>query len=229
MDAFSIATRNEPLAAINMPITERRVDKPRPNIVVFASGDGDALQALIDAVRMELLDATLALVVSNRKSAEALDVARAAGIETLYFPLKPFRKANRSRYDYDDALARAIKPYAPEIVVLLGWSHILSHTFLSHYAGRVINLRAALPSQFVKADDPVEAAYAAFRRMQIDYSGCSVHLAIPEAEAGAPIVTAMVPIRPIDSYDQFARRMRQTQRRVIVLGVQIALEAVSLN
>ena len=208
-------------------IIENKVDKPRPNIIVFLSGNGDALQALIDAIKLELLEAKISLVVSNRKSAEGLQTAHAAGIETLYFPMKPFRKANRSRYDYDDELAQAIKPFTPEIIVLLGWSHILSHTFLSHFPGRVINLRAALPTQFLKSDNPVEEAYAAFRRMRIDYSGCSVHLAIPEAEAGAPVVTAMVPIRPIDGFDDFARRMRQTQRRVIVLGTQIALEAVS--
>ena len=204
----------------------RGVGKLRPKLVVFLSGDGVALQALVDAIRMELLDAEIACVVSNRKAAAGLRVAEQAGIETLYFPMKPFRKMNRSRYDYDDELALAIKPFLPDIVVLLGWSHILSHTFLSHFPGRVINLRSALPSQFLKSDNPVEEAYAAYRRMRINYSGCSVHLAIPEAEAGAPVVTAMVPMRPTDGYEAFERRMRQTENRIIVLGTQIALEAV---
>ncbi|MGB1254082.1 MAG: formyltransferase family protein [Candidatus Promineifilaceae bacterium] len=202
------------------------MDKPRPNLVVMLSGDGEMLQALIDAIEMELLEARIALVVSNRKAATGLSVAQDAGIETLYFPMKPFRKANRSRYEFDDELALTLKPFNPEIIVLLGWSHILSHTFLSHYVGRVINLRPALPSQFVKVENPIEDAYAAFRRMRISYSGCSVHLAIPEAEAGAPVVTAMVPMRPIDGYEEFERRMRRTEKRIIVLGVQIALEAV---
>lgn len=213
----------------NKTVVENRVDKPRPNLVVMLSGEGEMLKALIDAVAMELLDARIALVVSNKRAATGLEVAAQAGIETLYFPMKPFRKANRSRYDYDDELAQAIKPFNPEIVVLLGWSHILSHTFLSHYPGRVINLRAALPTQFLKVDNPIEDAYAAYRRMRITYSGCSVHLAIPEAEAGTPVVTAMVPLRPIDGYEEFERRMRRTQKRVIVLGVQISLEAVGAN
>lgn len=210
-------------------LMENRVGKTRPNLVVLLSGEGEMLQALIDAVAMELLEARIALVVSNKKAAAGLEVAAQAGIETLYFPMKPFRKANRSRYDYDDELAQAIKPFNPEIVVLLGWSHILSHTFLSYYAGRVINSRAALPAQFLKVENPIEDAYAAYRRMRITHSGCSVHLAIPEAEAGMPVVTAMVPLRPIDGYEEFERRMRRTQKRVIVLGVQISLDAVGAN
>ena len=210
-------------------MNEKRIGKPRPRIAIFLSKDGIALQALIDAIRMELLDADIACVVSNRKAATGLTVAQEAGIETIYFPMRPFRKMNRSRYEYDDELAQAIKPFAPEIVVLLGWSHVLSHTFLSHFPGRVINLRSALPTQFLRSQNPVEEAYAAYRRMRIDYSGCSVHLAIPEAEAGAPVVTAMVPLRPTDGYEEFERRMRRTQKRVVVLGVQISLEAVGAN
>ena len=207
-------------------MNEKQIGKLRPRIAIFLSKDGVALQALIDAIRMELLDAEIACVVSNRKAATGLAIAEQAGIETLYFPMKPFRKMNRSRYEYDDELAQAIRPFAPEIIVLLGWSHVLSHTFLSYFPGRVINLRSALPAQFLRSENPVEEAYAAYRRMQINYSGCSVHLAIPEAEAGAPVVTAMVPMRPTDGYEEFERRMRQTENRIVVLGVQIALEAV---
>lgn len=202
-----------------------QLNKQRPNIVVMISGGGTNLQALIDAIAMELLDARISCVVSNRKAAYGLERAREAGIETLYFPLKPYKKKNRSRYDYDNDLAEAIKAYEPEVIVLAGWMHILSHNFLSHFPGRIINLHPALPGKF-DGIDAIGRAYDAYRKMQISYSGCMVHLVVPEVDAGTPVVTAMVPMRPIDSFEDFERRMHRTEHRVIVMGTQIALEAV---
>ncbi|MCB0091279.1 MAG: phosphoribosylglycinamide formyltransferase, partial [Caldilineaceae bacterium] len=65
-------------------------------LAVFVSGNGSNLQAIIDAIRARLLEAEVVLVVSNRKAAFGLERAQKAGIPTLYFPLKPYRDADRS-------------------------------------------------------------------------------------------------------------------------------------
>ena len=69
----------------------------KPRGVVLISGSGSYLQALIDASNAGKLEAEIVLVVSNRKAAFGLERAKNAGIETLYFPLKPYRDAGRSR------------------------------------------------------------------------------------------------------------------------------------
>jgi folate-dependent phosphoribosylglycinamide formyltransferase PurN len=71
------------------------VNKAR--VAVLISGSGSNLQALIDASRDGVLNAEIVLVVSNRKAAFGLTRAKNAGIETLYFPLKPYRDAGHTR------------------------------------------------------------------------------------------------------------------------------------
>jgi folate-dependent phosphoribosylglycinamide formyltransferase PurN len=92
----------------------------KPRIVVLISGSGSNLQALMNAAKDGRLNAQIALVVSNRKSAFGLERAERAGIPMLYFPLKPYRDAGKSREAYDTDLASRIAAHAPDLIVLAG-------------------------------------------------------------------------------------------------------------
>lgn len=196
----------------------------KKRIVVLISGSGTNLQALIDATQDGRLAAEIALVVSNRKAAYGLVRAQAAGIETLYWPLRPYRDAGKSREQYDAALAAKVAAFQPDLVVLAGWMHILSPAFLDAFPGRVINLHPALPGQFA-GTHAIERAYAAFQRGEISHTGCMVHLAIPEVDAGAVIVQADVPISPADSLADLEARLHKTEHRILVEAVGRMLNA----
>lgn len=193
-----------------------------PRIVVFISGSGSNLQAVIDAVQDQRLYAEIPLVVSNRKQAFGLVRAQKAGIPTKYVPLKPYRDAGRSREEYDADLARAVQAYNPDLIVLAGWMHILSPAFLEKFPGKVINLHPALPGAFAGVN-AIERTYEAYRREQVQHGGCMVHYVVPEIDAGPVVVQAIVPIHAGDTLEAFAERMHQTEHRLIVEAIQIAL------
>ena len=79
-------------------------------LVVLISGNGSNLQALLDATLQTngLLHgvAEIVQVVSNRRDAFGLQRAEKAGIERLYFPLKPYTDQGKSRSQYDQDLGR---------------------------------------------------------------------------------------------------------------------------
>lgn len=188
-------------------------------LVVCISGGGTNLQALIDAIEQEQLDAKIVLVVSNRKDAYGLERARHAGIDTLYFPLRPFTEGGQTRAEYDTVLAEKLAPYAPDLIVLAGWMHIFTSAFLDLFAGRVINLHPALPGQFAGVNS-IQRAFAAFQRGEIDHSGIMVHYAIPEVDAGEVLVTEEVPLEADDTVETFAARMHAAEHRLIVEAVR---------
>lgn len=189
-------------------------------LIVLISGSGSNLQALIDAVAAGKLNAQIVLVVSNRKDAFGLQRAEKAGIPTLYFPLKPYRDANRDRTDYDADLAQALLPYRPDLIVMAGWMHIFSGHFLAHFPRRVINLHPALPGMF-NGTHAIERAFEAFQQGEMNYSGCMVHYAIPEVDEGDVIVQAVVPFLPDDTLETFAARMHTAEHQIIVQAVHI--------
>ncbi len=187
-------------------------------LAIFVSGSGTNLQAILDAIAENKLVAEAVVVVSNRKQAFGLTRAERAGVPTLYFPLKPYRQAGRSREDYDRDLAKRVMAYHPDLIVLAGWMHILSPAFLDHFPKRVINLHPALPGQFA-GTHAIERAFDAYQRGEITHSGCMVHYTVPEVDAGPVIAQTEVPILPDDTVDTFEERMHAAEHRLIVEAV----------
>ncbi|MER3400289.1 MAG: phosphoribosylglycinamide formyltransferase [Thermoflexus sp.] len=195
-------------------------------LVVMISGFGSNLQAILDACADGRLPARVALVVSNRKEAYGLVRAQRAGVPTLYFPLKPYREQGLDRTVYDRDLAEQIRPFRPDLIVLAGWMHVLSPAFLDCFPGRVINLHPALPGMF-PGTNAIRRAYEAYRRGEISYSGCMVHLVTPEVDAGPVLAQAIVPILPEDTLETFEARMHEAEHRLIVEGIRRALAGLA--
>ncbi len=191
-------------------------------LVVLISGSGTNLQAIIDAIHAGTLTAQIALVVSNRKAAYGLTRAEQAGIATLYLPLKPYLDDGRGREAYDADLAAAIVPYQPDLIVLAGWMHILSPAFLDQFPRRVINLHPALPGHF-PGTHAIERAYEAFQRGEITSSGCMVHYAVPEVDAGDVIASVQVTFEPEDTLESFEARMHAQEHKLIVQAIRFLL------
>lgn len=191
----------------------------QPTIIVFISGSGSNLQALLDAVADGRIEAQIRLVVSNRKDAYGLVRAAAHGVPTIYHPLKPYREAGQGREAYEGDLARRIRPLQPDLIVLAGWMHILGPDFLRQFPNKVINLHPALPGQFA-GTHAIERAFAAYQAGEITGSGCMVHLTVPEVDAGPVLVQAEVPILPNDTLETFAARMHEAEHQILVQAVQ---------
>lgn len=132
---------------------------PPIRATVLISGNGSNLQAVIDNVTANQLDLELVRVLSNRKDAFGLERARKANIPTQYHNLVKYKKQHpatpegvqAAREEYDGELARLILADAPELVICLGFMHVLSPRFLEPLERakvRIINLHPALPGAF---------------------------------------------------------------------------------
>jgi formyltetrahydrofolate-dependent phosphoribosylglycinamide formyltransferase len=196
---------------------------PAPaRLVVLISGSGTNLQAILDAIQQGELAARVVLVVSNRTNAYGLTRAQQAGVPTLSFPLKPYLDAGRDRAAYDADLAAHIAPYRPDLVVMLGWMHVLSPAFLARFPRRVLNLHPALPGTF-PGTDAIRRAYAAYREGRIAHSGCMVHYAVPAVDAGPVVAHELVPLLPDDTLEAFEQRMHAAEHRLVVRALRLLL------
>ncbi|MEM8860076.1 MAG: phosphoribosylglycinamide formyltransferase [Chloroflexota bacterium] len=192
----------------------------KPKLIVFVSGSGSNLQALIDAIDQGDLDAQIIAVVSNKAKAYGLERARAVGIPTVYFPYKPYREAGREAYDV--ALLDALLEFDPDLIVLAGWMRIFSTTFLNQFPNQIINLHPALPGTYIGAHG-LEWTMEAYQKGEIEHGGAMVHYAIPAVDEGEPIATVKVPIYADDSLEDYAQRLHAAEHTLIVQATKIAL------
>lgn len=128
-------------------------------LTVLISGSGSNLQAVIDKTNAGQLPTKIIRVISNRKDAFGLERARRADIPTAYHNLVKYKKQHPAtpegvqvaREEYDAELARLVLQDAPNLVVCLGFMHVLSPNFLGPLEEvklKIINLHPALPGAF---------------------------------------------------------------------------------
>jgi len=187
------------------------------HLAVLVSGNGSNLQAIIDATESgRLPDTRVAVVVSNRKAAYALERAKQHGIPTLYHPLLPYRNAGRNREEYDADLANKLSAYPIDLVVMAGWMHVFSMAFLKHYPRRVINIHPALPGMFPGVD-AIARAYEAFQRGEITHTGVMIHYAPDEGvDVGPVIAQRIVSIYPQDTLYDLEQRVHAVEHELYV-------------
>lgn len=194
----------------------------RARLVVFISGSGSNLQAILDAIAADKLAAEVVLVISNRKAAYGLVRAAQAGIPTRYAPLKAFIDAGGSREAYDAELAQQVNAYQPDLLVLAGWMHIFNPAFLAHFPQKVINLHPALPGM-LPGKNVIQQAFDLFQQGSITQSGCMVHYVVPEVDAGPVITQTVVPFRPDDTLETFEGRIHAAEHALIVEAIRIVI------
>lgn len=177
-------------------------------IVVLISGTGSNLQAIIDAIARDALPVEIRAVISNNPAAEGLERARRAGIATQTLE----HSAYADRAHFDAALMALIDAHAPALVVLAGFMRILTHAFVEHYTGRLINIHPSLLPDLPGTDTHRRAIKA-----KLTEHGASVHFVTPEVDGGPVIAQARVPVRRDDSTATLADRVLEQEHRLYPL------------
>jgi phosphoribosylglycinamide formyltransferase 1 len=185
-------------------------------LVVFISGHGSNLQAILDACGSGKLDARVVAVISNKADAYGLVRAKNAGVEAIYFA----KRENETRQDYDTRLAACVFAVLPDYVILAGWMRILTSAFLNVFPNKVINLHPALPGKF-PGTHAIERALAAYQRAEIEQTGVMIHLVPDEGVDNGPVLaTEIVPIEKDDTLESLEARVHQAEHNILVNTLQ---------
>lgn len=113
--------------------------RPRRRVLVMASGNGSNFQAVADSVRTGALPIDIVALLSNNLHAFALSRARDAGIPTHVIA---WNRRDEPREAYDWRILDAAAAEEPDLVLLLGWMHLLAKPFVDAFA-EIVNLHPA--------------------------------------------------------------------------------------
>lgn len=181
------------------------------NYAILISGRGSNMRALLDAG----LPGRAAVVVSDRPGAAGLDLARERGIATAVVD----RKAFPDRDSFEAALAGELDRRGVGLVLLAGFMRILGDGFVTHYAGRMLNIHPSLLPSFPGLDTHARALAAGVR-----IHGCTVHFVTPTLDAGPIVIQAAVPVRDGDDAGALAARVLAREHVVYPLAARWFLE-----
>lgn len=168
---------------------------------VLVSGGGTNLQAIIDAVERRDVPAEVSVVVSNVRTAHALQRAAQHGIPAAVIDHHDFP----DRASFEQALIAELRSRRVELVCLAGFMRVLSPLFVREYAGRIMNIHPALLPAFkgLWGHHVHEAVIASGVR----FSGCTVHFVTEDVDGGPIIVQRAVPVLESDDAATLAARV----------------------
>jgi phosphoribosylglycinamide formyltransferase 1 len=172
-------------------------------IGVLVSGTGTNLQALLDA------DLPVLAVASNKHEAPAL--ARAGDLPTATFELRDYA----SRDERDATMADWLEQHGVELVVLAGYMHLLTTTFLERFPGRVLNVHPSLLPAFPGAHAVADQLAAG-----VSESGCTVHLVDEGIDSGPIVLQEPVPVLDGDTEETLHARIKEVEHRLLPQAVE---------
>lgn len=170
----------------------------KQQLIILISGRGSNMLAIAKACMSGEINADVALVLSNRAEAGGLEVARNLGIATEVVE----HIAYPSRDAFDTALSQVLALIDPDWIVLAGFMRILGAPFVERWQGRIINIHPSLLPRHPGLNTHARAIDAGDEE-----SGASVHLVIPELDAGPVIAQTRVPVLPDDTPETLAARV----------------------
>ncbi len=182
---------------------------------VLCSGRGTDLQSIIDAIGRGEVDATIALVLTDKPDAYALTRAEKAGIKALCIDRKQFD----GRQPFEEALIKALDEAGVTLVVLAGFMRILTPYFVRHYAGRIMNIHPALLPSF-----PGAHAHRDVLAYGVKVSGCTVHFVDEGTDSGPIILQAAVPVLDDDTEETLSARVLEQEHIIYPKAIQLYCE-----
>jgi len=180
-------------------------------IGALVSGGGTNLQAIMDAIERDNIDAQVVCVVSSKEGAYALERAVAKNIETAVMRKKDYETAD----DYDTALADYFQARGVDLVVYAGFMIILGEKFVSRFENKMINIHPALIPSFCGKGYYGLHVHEAVLKAGVKVTGATVHFVTSECDAGPIILQKAVDVLDDDTPETLQRRVMEQAEWVI--------------
>jgi phosphoribosylglycinamide formyltransferase-1 len=184
------------------------------NLGILLSGRGSNFEAIADNVASGKLDATIAVVISNRADAPGIEAARRRGLDGLVVPSK-----GRMREEHDREVVAELEKYRVDLVCLAGYMRLLSPWFVQQFPNRILNIHPSLLPAFPGLDAQKQAL-----EYGVKVSGCTVHFVDSDLDHGAIILQKTVTVLDTDDDHSLAARILEQEHIAYTEAIRIVLE-----
>jgi phosphoribosylglycinamide formyltransferase 1 len=187
-------------------------------LAVLASGGGSNLQAILDHFHRNATGvARVALVISDRAGAGALDRAAAAGVQARVIGV-----ADRPEARIAEEMLEALAESDIELIALAGYLRRIPESVVHAYRGRILNIHPALLPAFGGKGMYGLHVHRAVIASGATVSGATVHLVDEEYDRGRILVQWPVPVLPGDAAEGLAARVLAVEHRLYPAAIEWA-------
>lgn len=182
-------------------------------IVVCVSGGGTNLQAIIDGIRENKIKNTeIRGVISNNKTAYALERAKQAGVEGICISPKDYE----SREKFYQAFLAKMDEWNPDLIVLAGFLVTIPEKMIEKYENRIINIHPSLIPSFCGVGYYGLKVHEGALERGVRVTGATVHFVDKGTDTGPIILQKAVEVRQGDTPKELQQRVMEEAEWVIL-------------
>ena len=184
-------------------------------LAVLVSGRGSNLQAIIDSIEREELNAHISIVISSTRDAMALKRAEKHGIKTIF--IDPTAYLNSK--EYDKALIEKLKKFSIDLICLAGYMRILGEEVIQTFKEKIINIHPSLLPAFPGLNAQKQAIVHG-----VKFSGCTVHFVDSGIDSGPIILQTAVPVYDNDDEKSLSKRILEQEHYLYPKAINMIKE-----
>jgi len=180
------------------------------NVAILISGRGSNMKNLVEASQSSNSNTQIVRVLSNRKGAAGIKIARDLGVATETIERNSFDNRNA----FENRLTFTLEEAGAELICLAGFMHILGADFVNHWHNRLINIHPSVLPAFKGLNTHQRVIEEGGR-----FSGCTVHFVRPGIDDGPIILQAITPVKNTDSAVVLSERVLELEHQCYPLAV----------
>ena len=182
-------------------------------IAVMASTKGTDLQAIMDAIKSDKLDAELKIVLAN-KECYAIERAEKSGFKT---EIVLFDKEKDTREGYDKRVAEVLEKEEVELIILVGYMRLFSAWFAKKYENKIMNVHPSILPSFPGMDRSVHEEVLEYG---CKVSGCTIHFVDEGMDTGPIIAQEIVKISNDETVDSLKEKVQNLEKELYPKVIQ---------
>jgi phosphoribosylglycinamide formyltransferase-1 len=189
-------------------------------LAAFASGRGSNFIAIHKYIKNNKLPGEFVVLISDRISPPAADIAVSEGIPFIHLNAKNFP----SREEYDTRLLDTLESRNVDWITLVGYLKMIPSAVVQRYRNHILNIHPALLPHFGGAGMYGEHVHKEVIKSGMKVSGATVHIVDEEYDTGPIVMQETVPVNYNDTPEILAERVLRVEHSIYPRAVELAIQ-----
>jgi len=181
---------------------------------VLGSTKGTDLQAILDAIQAEQLNAAVSVVLSNRENAFILERAQNHNV-----PISFISHQGKKREEFDAEMTKVLKNHNVDLVLLIGFMRILSDAFCREWHDRILNVHPSLLPKYGGGMDM--NVHEEVLKNNDKETGCTIHFVTDKIDGGPILIQKKCDVKPNDTAQSLKAKVQDLEGNAFLEAIKL--------
>ena len=181
---------------------------------VLGSTNGTDLQHILGSISDGKLNASVNIIISNKKNAKILQKGKKNNIHSVFMSHK-----GQSRKEFDQAITKKLQAHGVQLILLIGFMRILSGWFCRTWKNKLLNVHPSLLPKYAGGIN--DSVHGDVLKNGDKITGCTIHQVTEKVDGGPILIQKTCRVSTSDTIDTLKKRVQKLEGEAFVEAIQL--------